>query len=314
MESNNHQVYPLISIVITTYNGEKFLKQQLDSLVAQDYPQIEIIAVDDCSTDQTFKVLQDYATKYPFFKAYLNEKNLGLNKNFEKGLLLAQGEYIAISDQDDIWKKEKISTLIQEIGNYTMVYHDSELIDSNGSALNKKLSEINQLGDFNTCLNFTIATRVPGHTMLFRKELVAKCIPFPKPILYDHWMAFVASCDTAIKFVPQALVSYRQHANNTFGADFVKRPNQSKKKKQPVDKNWLAKERLQLLYHKCPSTLTKEKNVLAKLLASYESLSLKNNFRRMILFFKYNHLFLAHKKYGQFRKWLYCLKAFFKMP
>lgn len=305
---------PLVSIVLATYNGEKYLKQQLDSILQQDYPNIELVITDDCSSDRTLSILKEYASHHSHIHIYTNDSTLGLNKNFEKGMLLAQGEYIAISDQDDIWKSEKISVLMSELEHHMIVYHDSELIDATGSPLNRKLSEINRLSNFTSCLNYAIATRVPGHTMLFRRELIAQCVPFPQHTLYDHWLAFVATFNSDIKFIPETLVSYRQHENNTFGADFTKRTKKIKKKKHSSNKHQLTRERIQLFYDKCPPTLSEQKKVLHDLLMSYEDFSLKNNFRRMILFFKYHPIFLAHKKYGPIRKWLYCLKTFVKIP
>src|ERR1700761_5678732 len=93
----------LVSIALCTYNGEQFIDSQLDSILAQSYPNIEIIAVDDCSTDATWEVLQDYAQKDKRVRACRNEHNLGHTLNFQKAIALATGEYIALCDQDDIW-------------------------------------------------------------------------------------------------------------------------------------------------------------------------------------------------------------------
>src|SRR5688500_10348209 len=94
---------PLVSIALCVYNGEKFLREQLDSLVNQSYPNIEIIASDDRSTDASLLILQEYADRYPYFKFGQNEQNLGYVKNFEKVISLCSGDLIALSDQDDIW-------------------------------------------------------------------------------------------------------------------------------------------------------------------------------------------------------------------
>src|SRR5690606_18169426 len=102
-------------IALCTYNGGKYLIEQLDSLVKQDYPNIEIIIVDDCSKDTTLSILNSYSLHYPNIKIHVNENNLGYKKNFEKAIQLCNGEYIALSDQDDIWKLDKISKLINSI-------------------------------------------------------------------------------------------------------------------------------------------------------------------------------------------------------
>src|SRR5690606_33629827 len=106
---------PLISIALCTYNGEKFLAEQLDSIVNQTYKNIEIIAVDDCSTDRTLTILQKYASKDVRVKVYSNKTNKGYSKNFEYAISLCTGDYIAVSDQDDIWVSDKLELLINKI-------------------------------------------------------------------------------------------------------------------------------------------------------------------------------------------------------
>ena len=95
-----------VSVVMCTYNGEKYLREQMDSILAQTYPIHEIIVCDDCSTDGTMNILQEYATKFPFIKVHRNTRNKGCNQNFHDILV----DYIAISDQDDIWFPKKIGT------------------------------------------------------------------------------------------------------------------------------------------------------------------------------------------------------------
>src|SRR5476649_2579474 len=95
--------YPLVSIALCTYNGARFLSQQLDTLVNQTYRPIEIIVVDDCSTDDTFAILTEYAGRYPNFKIYRNDVKLGFTANFEKAVKLCTGDLIALCDQDDLW-------------------------------------------------------------------------------------------------------------------------------------------------------------------------------------------------------------------
>ena len=94
--------YPLISIAIATYNGEKYLEEQLDSIYAQTYKNIEVIVTDDCSSDKTVEILKKYYKSHGL-KYVINETNLGFVKNFEKAISLCRGDYIALSDQDDIW-------------------------------------------------------------------------------------------------------------------------------------------------------------------------------------------------------------------
>ena len=203
---------PLISIALCTYNGEKHLEKQLDSLVKQTYRPIEIVAVDDRSSDRTLDILKSYAEKYSFLKVIQNEENLGFVKNFEKAILQCSGDYIAMSDQDDIWLETKIETLYNQVDDYIMVYHNSVFIDEHDNVIGeKKLYDHFGNYDGGSNIPFLIANCIPGHTTLFRKELVPHLLPFHKDFYHDWWIAFVAVTIGKIKAIPEVLVKYRQH-------------------------------------------------------------------------------------------------------
>lgn len=203
---------PLISIALCTYNGEKHIKQQLESLVTQTYAPIEIIVTDDLSKDKTWEILNEYSKTYSFIKLYQNEENLGFVKNFEKAISLCCGEYIALCDQDDIWLENKLETVFSHIEGYDLVYHDSCFIDENDNPiLSKKMSDHFYVYDGPSNLPFLIANCVAGHAMLFRKSLVAKFLPFKEGFFHDWWIIFVAATVGKIKAIPDVLVKYRQH-------------------------------------------------------------------------------------------------------
>jgi glycosyltransferase involved in cell wall biosynthesis len=204
---------PLISIALCTYNGEKHLEKQLKSLIAQTYRPIEIIAIDDRSSDRTLEMLNSYAEKYSFFKVSQNEENLGYVKNFEKAIQKCTGTYIAMSDQDDIWLETKIETLFYHMEDYVLVYHNSTFIDENDKIIGeKKLGD--HFGNYDGCSNipFLIANCIPGHTTMFRCELIPHLLPFHTDFYHDWWIAFVAVNIGKIKALPDVLVKYRQHA------------------------------------------------------------------------------------------------------
>ena len=303
--------HPLVSVVIATFNGENFLSRQMDSIINQTYPNIEIIVVDDKSIDNTIFLIKNYAVKHPNIKLILNEKTIGNVSSFEKGFQLATGEFIAPCDQSDVWDINKISTLINEIDNHEIIYSNSELIDANGEKLYKKLSDIKHLRSFNNCLNYTIGNTVPGHTMLIKKCLINRCMPFPTIISYDFWLGFVATCNAPIKFYDKVLIQHRQHKSNVFGAvkiSTAKKIKGNESNKQTTQT--LARERMRLLYEKCPDNLTEQKKILLDLYTSYQSFSFKNNWLRMMTFFKYYREILAYKNQGRLSNWLYCLKMF----
>lgn len=301
-----------ISVVVATYNGEPFLRMQLDSILSQSLPPKEIIVVDDCSSDGTIDILQEYASANPSFRIITNETNIGYIRNFEKGMMLATGDFIALSDQDDIWMPEKLATLYHNIGTHLIIYSNSELIDEHGASLHKKMSDIkNQIG-YNNCLMYTIGAWAPGHTFLFKKELLEKCLPFPSLVTHDFWLGFVATCYSPIKYLSETLVQYRQHTFNAIGANtHAKKTNQIKPTKAELQEK--SRKRMQLLYEKCPASLMEQKQVLKTISETYQSYTLKNNFKRMLVFLKYRHLILAYKKKSAFMKILFCLKMFFKI-
>lgn len=314
MTNNNSN--PLISVVIATYNGERFIGKQLDSILSQTYTNIELVVVDDCSSDRTVSILNDYANRFSNIHIYINEQNLGYVKNFEKGMLLANGDFIAPSDQDDIWLPEKLAILMREIGDNAIVYCNSELIDDEDNPVGKKLSDVKKLISFDDCLNYTVGNSAPGHGMLFPKKLVADSVPLPTMIPHDYWLGFVATFYSQLKYIDQPLVLYRQHSENVFGATKIKSADGTipvRKKKTPQSAIKLARQRMQLMFDKCPNDLAEQKNVFRLLNKSYQNFSIYNNWLRMRTFFKYNKRILAFKRRNLLRRWLYCLKMFVKI-
>lgn len=202
---------PLVSIALCTYNGAIYLKEQLDSLIAQTYSTIEIVVVDDRSTDDTWKILTGYANTYPQFKIYQNLQNLGFVKNFERAAGLCSGELIALCDQDDIWHPEKIALQVESIGDNLLIYHDSEFIHADGSPMNKKISDRMNFYRGSDPLAFLFFNCVSGHGILMRRELLKDALPLQEGYFHDWWLAYVATNIGRIDFILQALVKYRQH-------------------------------------------------------------------------------------------------------
>ena len=202
---------PLVSIALCTYNGVDYLAEQLDTLVAQSYLHIEIVVVDDCSTDETFVILTDYASKYPQFKLYQNEKNIGFTENFEKAAKLCNGELIALCDQDDLWHPQKIELQVNAIANNVFIYHDSEFVHEDGSSMDKKMSDLLNLYRGADPLAFLFFNCVSGHSILMKKSLLDLALPLKKDYFHDWWLAYVATNIGTIDFIPKCLVKYRQH-------------------------------------------------------------------------------------------------------
>ncbi len=204
---------PLISIALCTYNGENYLVEQLDSLVNQDYPNLELIIVDDRSSDNTLKMLTSYSANFPFVRIYQNESNLGYVKNFEKAISLCRGEYIALADQDDLWNLNKISKLYKNINDHILIYHDSAFVNEHGESMDKKMSDIINLYKGHDFRPFLFGNCISGHAMLFKKTLIRYIMPFNKSYFHDHWIAFAATNHGSIGLIEECLVNYRQHDN-----------------------------------------------------------------------------------------------------
>jgi glycosyltransferase involved in cell wall biosynthesis len=202
---------PLISVALCTYNGAKYLAQQLDTLVSQTYKNIEIVVVDDCSTDNTFTILEDYASRFGQFKIYKNDKNLGFTENFERAVKLCSGELIALSDQDDLWDHQKIELQVEALKDNVFIYHDSEFVYEDGRPMGKKMSDLMNLYSGGDPLAFLFSNCVSGHTILMKKILLDAALPLKNEYFHDWWLAYVATNIGKIDFIPHCLVKYRQH-------------------------------------------------------------------------------------------------------
>lgn len=192
------------------FNGERFIEKQILSILNQTHKAIELIIVDDRSSDRTAEIVSNLAETYPQIKLYCNSENLGFNKNFEKAISLASHDFIALSDQDDIWLPNKLEDLLSSIGDNWVVFSNSSLIDEND-----KYMEDSLLNDFSLerrsfrsiCLN----NFVTGHTVLFKKELLKLALPIPPQGYYDWWLGFVALYHNKLFFLNKVLTLYRKH-------------------------------------------------------------------------------------------------------
>ena len=231
---------PLVSVAICVYNGGLYLSEQLDSIVNQSYKMIEIIAVDDRSTDESKSILSRYANQYPNIQIHFNNANLGYTKNFEKAIMMCNGKYIALCDQDDIWLPDKIASQVATIGDSILIYHDSEFMNEQGKNLNKKVSNLFNMYEGNSPLPFVFMNCVSGHTVMFNRSLVQYALPFNPNFFHDWWLAFVAANVGSIKYLPTTLVRYRQHTTNTID---ILETKLDKAQKRPNElllrKNWV---------------------------------------------------------------------------
>lgn len=212
----------MLSIAMATYNGERFLREQLDSILAQTVTDFEVIVCDDCSTDCTVAILEEYARLDKRFNIYKNTHNLGFKKNFEQAIGLCKGDYIALCDQDDIWYPDHLELLLKNIGDCVMCCGNSELVNANNQSLGKMLSEHDKFYYMPYPVRriifklFFSGNPMQGASMLVQSEFVRRCLPIPAGVGYhDAWLACCGCMESqGISYFFEPITRYRQHANN----------------------------------------------------------------------------------------------------
>ena len=222
-----------ISVALCTYNGERFIKEQLKSIINQALPVNEIIICDDCSTDDTINIIEDIVDNNPQIKFHINknQKNLGVINNFAKAISLCSGDIIFLSDQDDIWMKEKTLIIIEYFNNHkdiNCLFTNALIIDPlsniypgknlfNAVNFNHKAQVLWKSG-----MSFEIINsrnRATGATMAIRKEFIdPKTFFCSKSFIYhDEQLAIEGINNKSIDFITKPLIYYRIHENNTVG-------------------------------------------------------------------------------------------------
>ena len=222
----------LISVAMCTYNGARFVTEQLESIQNQTLLPNELVVCDDGSTDNTLALVEQFAKKAPFpVRIFQNEHQLGVTKNFEKALTHCQGNLLFLADQDDCWTPEKVahlSKVFSENPSVNVVFSDALLVDEHAHSLQRHFWEVVRFGtpqqeqwkQGRSIEILLVGNRVAGCTMAVRKSFVEMILPFPTDIsafLHDTWMAYVAAILNQIQFIPEALIHYRQHNSQQVG-------------------------------------------------------------------------------------------------
>ena len=298
----------LISVALATYNGEKFIREQLNSILWQTYPDFELVIADDCSTDGTQEILKEYADKYPNIHVYPNVQKVGMVKNFEKALRHCKGDFIAFADQDDIWLPDKLQYLFDNIDDdTTMVYHDSAYVDVNGNFMNKKVSDYRKFISGSNLFQMDVESGlfICGHASLFRKTLLQKALPLCEHLSHDGWIIYVAMLEGNLKPLPYTKVLYRQHGNNVYGgiSSGVKKLNKKRDEDSPV-------ERIKAVLSLLPESEIECRQYFEKMKMYYSNPTFINRVKRLYLRFKYINEIYAMRKRNLLRKAFKNLKTF----
>ncbi len=225
----------MISILLASYNGEKYIAEQIESILNQTEQNFRLYINDDCSTDNTFKISKDYEKKYPDkIKVTRNEKNSGSAKyNFINMMIEHKDDYIMLCDQDDVWLPNKIEITLKKMvelekkyGKFTplLVHTDLKIVDTN-------LAEISESSKNYLCANYDktklnnliIQNIVTGCTAMYNKTL-ADLTKYPKGfiVMHDWWLALTASAFGIIEHCDEQTVLYRQHGDNSVGVHNMK--------------------------------------------------------------------------------------------
>jgi glycosyltransferase involved in cell wall biosynthesis len=209
----------LVSVVLCTYNGIKFIESQLSSIQKQTHNNLEIIIFDDVSTDGTFEFLEQRSSADSRIQLYRNENNIGYNINFSRACMKTKGDYIAIADQDDVWEENKIAVLLAALleDDGCMLAHGiSARFEEEGKPHLKSIRLVNFFIG-NDARQFLLQNIISGHNMLFRKKILESALPFPSTVYYDWWLVMHICSTGKIIFVNEILTWHRMHGNNATG-------------------------------------------------------------------------------------------------
>ena len=204
---------PFVSIALCTYNGARFLHEQLDSILNQDYSNFELIIVDDKSTDNTREIISSYLPDSRI-RFYENDTNLGYAANFGKALSLCKGDLIALSDQDDIWLPQKIRLMVERMDGISGLYHNSAFMTPTGELTGTKLTDKVHFVSGKSPESLLLYNYVGGHTMMLTPDVLKHALPIPKGIYHDWWLAFVCMNLNGLGYIEKPLVHYRIHNTN----------------------------------------------------------------------------------------------------
>ena len=212
-----------VDVLLTTYNTNiKYLREQIDSILNQTYKNINLIISDDnSSNDEIKKILKKYEEQDERVTLYLQEENLGYNKNFEFLLKKSEANYIAFSDHDDVWHENKIEKCLEKLikENVDMVYCNSTQIDEDGKILHDDYFKYKNVPLVNGKSKLAISRCIGiGCSQLITKQVRDKMIPFTESVIAHDWLsAFIANENNGMACIEEPLFDYRLHTNNVFG-------------------------------------------------------------------------------------------------
>ena len=220
-----------VDILVATCNGEKYVKEQIDSILSQTYENIRVIVSDDRSDDNTPKILKELAKSDKRIILNLQKERLGVINNFEFLLKQVKSDFYMFSDQDDFWLPNKVEKMMerQKQENADLVFGDLEVVNENLETmypsygdymlLNRKIKKCINSYEYNYLYNC-----VTGCTILGKTSMLDKILPLPntsKYVLHDHWIGIITGIYGKVAYVEETYIKYRQHGNNQVGTDKI---------------------------------------------------------------------------------------------
>src|SRR5208282_6234248 len=218
-----------ISVAMCTFNGERFLRDQLQSIASQDRLPDELVICDDGSSDGTAEIVRDFAQRSAFPTRFVvNDKNLGSTKNFEQAISLCQGAIVALADQDDVWygyKLDRIEKAFLHSSATVAAFSDADLIDHDSRLLGVRLwssfsfdpRNQRQFANghaVNVLLRHPVVT---GATLAFRRNLFDLLTPIPADDIHDRWISFLLAAHGQFDLIADPLMQYRRHQGQQEG-------------------------------------------------------------------------------------------------
>lgn len=220
-----------VAVIMATYNGEKYLREQIESILNSSYQDFEIFIYDDGSTDNTLKLISEYEKLYPSkIHIHQNEKNLGVCINFLRAVSMTTMDYIMLCDQDDVWKPDKIAKTLKRMKNMESrfgknlplaVFTDADIVDENLNIINKSFFGYNHLDPSKTDLaHILMENKLIGCTVMINSSVRKLLHNYPLPInakFHDWWIALITSSMGKIGYINERTLYYRQHSSNIVG-------------------------------------------------------------------------------------------------
>lgn len=235
--------HPLIAVCMGTFNPPPaLLEAQLSSLRAQTDQAWVCVISDDCSSPDSYRVLEELIGGDPRFLLTRAPCRIGFYRNFERALTLAPANapLIALSDQDDVWHPEKLAQLRASLGEAVLVYSDQRLVDSHGRVLRETMWR-GRANNYTSLASMLMANSVTGAASLLRREVLERALPFPDSPgieFHDHWLALVALASGKISYLDRPLYDYVQHEAAVLGK--VLSPRTTRQLRRPRMQEWRA--------------------------------------------------------------------------